>query len=125
MIIKPLKMNSTTFDTNGLITSINDYFKLCNNICNSSVHLTRHKDLQKSISVLSEIMSKYQNSCFSYIDINGIYTLIDVKHKIVAMYNQAPTRICNNQIDMLETLKSLIYDSCINHDFSKGYNLFP
>lgn len=124
-IINPQKMRSTTFSSQGLITTANDYLKLCFNICYQGVFFSKHINLKNSIMALSEVLNKSQNNYFSYADRNGIYTLIDTKRKIIAIYNQTPSNISANQLVLFEKLKTLINESFRNESFSKGYNLFP
>ena len=124
-IINPLKMRSTTFDSQGLITNANDYLKLCYNICYQGVFLSKHVNLKNSIMALSEVLNKSQNNYFSYTDRNGVYTLIDTNRKIIAIYTQTPSNISTNQLVIFEKLETLINESFRNESFPKGYNLFP
>ena len=124
-IFKPMRMHSTLFDSQTLETTACDYLKLCNNICNQGVYLSKNKNLHKSINVLCEFINKFQKQYFSYVDKNGIYTLIDINKKIIAIYNQSPSSIFKTQIGVFEELETLIYECLENETFPRGYNLFP
>lgn len=124
-IINPQKMRSTTFSSQGLITTTNDYLKLCYNICYKGIFLSKYKNLRESMIIFSDIIDRTKKQCLSYTDRNGVYTLIDINRKIIAIYNQTPSNIPTNQLLMFEELETLIIEGFKNKSFSKGYNLFP
>ena len=125
MIIKPMKLNLTTLDSYSIITTQNDYFKLCNAICNYGITLSRIKNLEESINILASYIKKTNKGHLSYIDKSGVFTYINTKYKILSIYNQIPTTIDDNQYEMFDRLQTLIYDCFVKTSLSKGYNLFP
>lgn len=125
MVIKPMKMNSTVFSSNSVTTTSGSYYKLCNHICNCGCSLLKHKYLKNSIEIFARLTEKTQTGYLSNADKNGSYTLIDPKNKILAIYNQHPTNIIDNQHIMFDELQTLIYDCFNKGDFPKGFNLFP
>lgn len=161
LIIKPLKMKSTSFELNHknknhislqynfdkttkrfmktgvtveelfekykgcLITTANDFSKLCNVLCAGGTSKNGYNLLsEESINMLiNDILYKETEKkdvfiCFGY---NGDFILIDTKKKVTIVYAQHVKNIPVEQLKMYPIMRDLVYEGIE----ANSYNLFP
>ena len=160
-IIRPLKMNSTSFSLNEknqkhisiqfnfdkttnrfmktgvsveelfarykgcLITTANDFSKLCNVLCAGGKTKNGYTLLKKDSidTLINEILYKEteQKDVFVCIGYNGDLVLIDTQRKVTIVYAQHVKSIPVEQLKMYPRLRELVYEGID----STPYNLFP
>ena len=161
LIIKPLKMKSTSFELNKknknhislqynfdkttkrfktigvtveelfekykgcLITTANDFSKLCNVLCSGGTTKKGYNILSTgSINTLiNDILYKEteKEDVFICLGYNGDFVLIDTKRKVTIVYAQHVKNIPVEQLKMYPAMRELVYEGID----STSYNLFP
>lgn len=161
LIIKPLKMKSTSFELNNknknhislqynfdkttkrfktigvtveelfekykgcLITTANDFSKLCNVLCSGGTTKKGYNLLsEESINTLiNEILYKEteKKDVFICLGYNGDFVLIDTQRKVTIVYAQHVKNIPVEQLKMYPKMRELVYEGID----SASYNLFP
>lgn len=112
-----------------VITTVNDYARFCEALCNDGISQNGYKLLNKeSVNVLiNELIYKEteKDGAFVCIGYHGGLVLVDTKKKITIVYAQNVKNMSVSQLEMYPTLRKLVYECAGADTWSQGYNMFP
>lgn len=112
-----------------LITSVGDYARFAEALCNLGVskHGFRLLSKESTLNLINNIIynETTEKNCYVCVGYNGSLISIDLDNNITIIYAQHVKNCGTLQMEIYPKMRELAYDCLGVHKWSKGFNVFP
>lgn len=112
-----------------LITSVGDYARFAETLCNYGVSKHNFRLLSKENvkNLINNVIynETTEENCFVCIGYNGSFVSIDLDNRITIIYAQHVKNCGILQMEIYPKMREIAYECVGVHKWSKGFNVFP